>query len=530
MIKKLLSIFMLLLLGQIINAQTDEANDATPILASTTYECENEELGNFEGFTKSAEFTCAGPEYADWVDAWYEFTPVETRIFAIEIESTNSSDFDVRLAIYSGTPNNLNGVSTGCATRYASNTLNEGETYYINVRGALETTGFRLCIYPFPSAPSNDEPANADTLVESTFDVCENPSTGYTTNATFTSESICSTSNPDVWYSFTPSETAEYTFRADLINGATPLYIGVYSGTPGFLNAFVEEPTSPTLQCSDIVLADLNAGETYYISVTSPGSSQAIYFNLCTYKSPAAPENDDCTNPRELTVGATFENSYIVATTTSGTVNPENSNFPSCGTLPDFGIYGRDVWFTVTVPASGNFTVETRIEPTEDHLNDTAMEAYTGSCGTETLIPFYYSLPPNPDDYCSNQFIIGGTAFAGMNFVDKTPGETVIIRVWGWAYQFGKFRIGAYDTTLSTNDFDTRTLNYFPNPINEVLNISYKENINNVVVRNLLGKTIISRETNNSNVELDVSGVASGMYIVTLHSGNSTTTFKIVKE
>lgn len=509
-------------------AQTDEANGATPILASTTYVCENEETGNFTGFTRSSEFICTG--YDGWIDSWYTFTPTETREYAIEIEALNTSDFDVRIGIFTGTPGNLTSV-TGCATRYYSATLNNGQTYYINTRGASEGTQYRLCVYPFPLTPSNNNPANADTLLESTFEVCENSVTGYTTNATYTNEVICSTSNPDVWYSFTPSETSEYTFKANLVNGAMPLYIGIYSGTPGFLNAIAEGPTSPTLQCSDIVLADLTAGNTYYISVTSPNSSQAIYFELCGYKSPPAPSNDDCTTPTNLIVGAAFEDSYIIATNTSASVNPGNSNFPDCGTLPDFGIYGRDVWFTVTVPSSGSFTIETRAEPTETNLNDTVMETFTGSCGTSTLIPYYYNVPPPNTGiaFCNDQLVIGGNQFAGILFTDKTPGETVIVRVWAWAYQFGKFRIAAYDTTLSVDEFDINSFSYYPNPTNNVLNIKYNQNINKVTVNNLLGKTVLTREANDKSIDLDVSNLATGIYIVTVNSGNTSTNFKVVK-
>lgn len=531
MSKKLLFI-LTLAMCQIMNAQTDEASGATPTQLSATYDCENAEIDDFQGFTRSAEFNCPGSEYDNWIDSWYTFTPAETRTYSIEIEALNADSFStVRIGIFTGTPGNLTSQS-GCATRYYSGTLNSGETYYINTRGASASVQYRMCVYAFPDAPTNDEPANADTLLLSTFEVCENPSIGYTTNATFTSEVTCSTSNPDVWYTFTASETAEYTFKADLLNGAMPLYIGVYTGTPGFLNAIPESPTSPTLQCEDVVLADLTAGETYYISVTSSSSSQAIYFSLCAYISPDAPSNDECTNPIALTVGANFEDSAIVATTTSASVNPGNSNFPACGTLEDFGIYGRDVWFTVVVPESGSFTIETRAEPTETNLSDTAMETFTGSCGTETLIPFYYNIPPpnTGTAYCNNQFVIGGNPYAGILFTDKTPGETVIVRVWGWAYQFGKFRIGAYDSTLSVGEFDLNSFSYYPNPVNDVLNIKYNKTITNVTIYDLLGKAIIQEETDGQLVAVSTQNLNAGMYIVTVKSGDEMTNFKVIKK
>ena len=532
MIKKLLFLFALSLCS-FLNAQSDEASTSSkPLLPSTTYDCENEQTGDFFGFTKSPEFTCTEDGYNSWTDAWYTFTPTKTGKYSVEIESLNTSDLYVRLNIFTGIPGALTSQS-GCATRYYSGIFNSGQTYYINVRGADPSIKYRLCAYEFPDAPSNDEPDNADVLITSTFDVCENPSVGHTASATHSSEAICSTSNLDVWYTFTPTTSGEYTFKTTLLNGDTLTYIGIYSGTPGYLNPLPETTTSPTLQCEDVLLADLTAGETYYLSVTSFDSSRAIYFELCAYVSPDAPSNDECTNPMPLTVGKTFEDNEVIATTTSASVNAENSNFPSCGTLDDFGIYGRDIWFSVVVPESGNFTVETRLDPTETHLSDTAMEGFTGSCGTETLIPLYYNEPaPNTGvAHCSNQFVIGLNPWAGIAYTDLTPGDVVLVRVWGWAYQFGKFRISAYDdTTLSTETFDLDGLKYYPNPATNVVNINYKKNIDKVVVNNLMGKAVLTEESNSQSVALDTSNLATGIYVVTVHSNNAITHFKIVKK
>ncbi|WP_370227496.1 T9SS type A sorting domain-containing protein [Mesoflavibacter sp.] len=531
MTRQLLLLFIFFISHTII-AQTDEALGATPILESLTYECENEQTGDFYGFTKSSEFTtCPSSDYDNWVDSWYSFTPTQTQDYAIKIEELSGNTLNVRIGVYSGSVGNLTSM-TGCSTRYFSATLVMGQTYYINTRGANESTEYRLCVYPLPDAPSNDEPSTADELSNSTYEVCQSAALGYTTNATHSNEAECSNSNPDVWYTFTAPETGEYTFKADLVNGSTPLYLAIYSGTPGFLNPFQESPTSPLIQCQDIILADLVANQTYYVSVTSSNSSQAIYFNLCAYKSPEAPSNDDCFNPIPLTIGQDFENSYIVATTTSATVNSGNTNFPNCGTLPDFGIYGKDVWFSVVVPPSGNFTIETRAEPTETNLSDTAMETFTGSCGTETLQPYYYNIPPpnTGTAYCNNQFVIGGDPFAGILFTNKTPGETVLIRVWGWAYQFGKFRIGAYDATLSTTEFDLNNFKYYPNPVNDVINIKYNKNITDVTVYNLLGKAVLKEETDSQLVKADLSNLQSGFYIINVTSEEQSTKFKIIKK
>jgi len=511
-----------------LSAQSDEANGAVATELSATYECENSEISNFQGFTKSAEFNCV--DYDFWVDSWYTFTPTETKMYAIEIESLNSNNQNVRIGIFTGTPGNLTS-QTGCATRYYSAVLNSGQTYYINARGASETTQYRMCVYPFPDSPDNNDTANAEEILESTIDMCENSVVGYTANASTSGESYCTNSNPDVWYTFTPTESAEYTFSASLVNGAAPLSISLYNGTPGFLNPLSEEFPSQTNQCEDIVLGDLEANETYYINVTSALSSQAIYFDLCVYKSPAPPSNDDCTNPIALNVGQSFEDSFIVATNTSATINPGNSNFPSCGTL-DFSTRGRDIWFTVVVPESGSFTIETRVEPDETNLYDTAIETYTGSCGTDTLEPYYYNLPPpnTTTAYCNDQFVIGGNQFAGILFTDKTPGETVIVRVWGWSQQFGEFRIAAYDSsTLSTDEVESNELEVYPNPIKNEVNISYSNIIDEVVIYDIRGKEVLKNMVNNNYINLNTNSLESGLYIIKVKSEDNVHTYKIVK-
>ena len=103
-------------------------------------------------------------------------------MYAIEIESLNSNNQNVRIGIFTGTPGNLTS-QTGCATRYYSAVLNSGQTYYINARGASETTQYRMCVYPFPDSPDNNDTANAEEILESTIDMCENSVVGYTANA-----------------------------------------------------------------------------------------------------------------------------------------------------------------------------------------------------------------------------------------------------------------------------------------------------------------------------------------------------------
>lgn len=416
----------------------DEPITAHPILASSDYQCENAKTGTFEGATRSPEFPCNTTPYIDYKDLWYKFEAPATGRYAFSLNIAPAAT--ANLVVWQGTLGSLTPISAGCLTRYTQQDLVAGQTYYVSIGSPEPTTEFELCIIQLPES-TNDEPANAIELLESTTDECENALEGNTALATHSTDSACGSTSKDVWYLFTPSQTAEYTFRRNYLNGSAPTGISVYSGTPGNL-----------VQVNDscgggLILVNLLAGETYYVAVSSSSSSNPVYFSLCAYPSPPPPVNDACGSPIDLTVGTTFEENMIIGDNTSATVNLGSTPAPNCGAL-EFDVHGRDVWFTVTVPESGNFVVETRKQD-GSLLTDTVMETYTGTCGTTTLEPYYYNMPPpnQGQAYCNDQFVIGGNQFAGIRFDNKQPGEQVIIRVWGWARQFGEFKISVYDDT-----------------------------------------------------------------------------------
>ena len=419
----------------------DEAVTASVLTASEDYTCNNAITGDFVGATRSEEFPCTTTIFSDYNDLWYRFTPTESGEFAFGLDALNGDSMSMYL--FEGSSSNPIPLSVGCSSRFAVESLVEGETYFIAVASPEPSAQYSLCVYKYPEVPVNDEIENAVVLEESEDRECNNLIEGYTGSATFSDDSACSSQTVDVWYTFTPAETGEYTFRRRFVNGSGVTGVSVYSGTPGNLTSLTE--------CGEQrVLADLVQGEQYYVAVSTSPLSQPVYFTLCAYKSPPPPANDSCETPTALTVGTTFEDNVIVGRNTSATVDPSNSNFPTCGTL-EFSTYGRDVWFEVVVPESGTFTIETRFED-DSLLSDTVIETYTGSCGTDTLEPFTYILPSGNPAQCSDQYVIGGNdQFAGMKFTDKEPGQTVLVRVWGWARQFGDFQISAYDDAPECN-------------------------------------------------------------------------------
>lgn len=85
------------------------------------------------------------------------------------------------------------------------------------------------------------------------------------------------------------------------------------------------------------------------------------------------------------------------------------------------------------------------------------------------------------------------------------------------------------DVVLGAEDFDLASFSYYPNPVNDVLNVSYSSTITAVTVFNLLGQQIVAKNTNQDTVQVDLSQLAAGTYMVKIQSEEAFKVIKIVK-
>lgn len=86
--------------------------------------------------------------------------------------------------------------------------------------------------------------------------------------------------------------------------------------------------------------------------------------------------------------------------------------------------------------------------------------------------------------------------------------------------------------TLSTNNYLASQISIFPNPVNEVLNITNVENvqITGATITDLNGRIVKTAGFNGvSEAQINISNVASGIYILNIYSDKGLITRKIVK-
>jgi hypothetical protein len=83
---------------------------------------------------------------------------------------------------------------------------------------------------------------------------------------------------------------------------------------------------------------------------------------------------------------------------------------------------------------------------------------------------------------------------------------------------------------LSSDGFDTAGFIAYPNPVNDVLNVSYSAEITSVKVINLLGQEVLSKNVGTNSTQIDMSTLSAGTYIVNVTIGDVVKTIKVLKK
>jgi len=266
----------------------------------------------------------------------------------------------------------------------------------------------------------------------------------------------------------------------------------------------------------------LNGGAFVYggINATNDGNFwDGTTFNsgVLTISAPLAPANDECAGAVALTAGGVFADNDVDGTNLAATLST-NTPAPTCGNI-NFATVGKDVWYSVVVPASGSLTIETSTNSSGLGV-DTVFSVYAGTC--EAL-----GAQVGCDDDGATETAFG---FSRLALTGQTPGATLLIRLFGFNGLVGSYSISAFDGSLSNNSFDNANFSFYPNPVKNTLNLSYNQEISTVDVYNLLGQKVISTTINANTAQVDMSSVSKGAYMVRVTSNNQVKTIKVIKE
>ncbi len=93
-----------------------------------------------------------------------------------------------------------------------------------------------------------------------------------------------------------------------------------------------------------------------------------------------------------------------------------------------------------------------------------------------------------------------------------------------------RFAVLASGPCLGTDDFKIANLSYYPNPVENQLTITAKDEISKVEVYNLIGQQIKSIDTNSNFVQIDLSEFSRSTYLVKVYSEQNVQNIKVIKK
>lgn len=92
-------------------------------------------------------------------------------------------------------------------------------------------------------------------------------------------------------------------------------------------------------------------------------------------------------------------------------------------------------------------------------------------------------------------------------------------------------RVSVYDLSalLSVKENVLKGLSLYPNPTTDIINLKSVENIDIVSIYNLLGQQVINSRVNDTNSQLNISGLSTGTYIMKVEINGEVGTYKLLK-
>lgn len=137
------------------------------------------------------------------------------------------------------------------------------------------------------------------------------------------------------------------------------------------------------------------------------------------------------------------------------------------------------------------------------------------AAGTVTWYPTAQDAIDGTDALAAGTQLTNGSTYYGTQTVGECTSEYIAVLI---------------DLVLGKDDFGRNAFSVYPNPVKDILNISYTAEITSVTVHNLLGQQVIATQPNATEVKIDLSGLAEATYIVNVTAGNTVKTIKVVKK
>ncbi|MBA3664081.1 MAG: gliding motility-associated C-terminal domain-containing protein [Bacteroidetes bacterium] len=413
-------------------------NCAFAPMLSINATCSSPVAGTSAGATQSIP-GCVGT--AD-DDVWYQFVASAT---SVSMQVTPSASYDAVVEVFSGPCSSLvsltcvdNGLSGGVENVSVSG-LTIGSTYSIRIYHYFVGSGsstFTICLTNSPPPPANDFCGGAVNLAVNAGCI---GTAGNSYGATQSYAGCTGTADDDVWFSFTANnytQTIQVTGSANM-----DAVVELFSGPCGSLSSLNCQDVTFSGGIETINAVGLTPGVVYYVRVYDYYAGGGYPFSICVSGSPigAGQPNDNPCSALQLPAVTSDCNylqfSTVGATQTPTTIAPAPASCAGGGppAMGGFTTTTKDVWFKITVPASGKVYITPQPNLGAGYISDGVMAIYSGACNALTQIACsddYTAYPGSANDLLPYLAVIG-----------QAPGSTLYLRYWAFGTSSGTFGI-----------------------------------------------------------------------------------------
>jgi hypothetical protein len=411
--------------------------------------------------------------------------------------------------------------------------LTNGTIYYASqtVNGCESTTRFAVTavVNPIPTAPN----ASAQTFC----------------NAALVSD-LLPNGSAYTWYD--AATAGNVVVSSAFVSSGTYYVSQTFNGcesTRTAVTVTINTTTAPTASaqtfCNSAIIANLSATGTglQWYSASTSGSALSASTALATGTYFVSQTLNGCESTRTS-----------VTVTVNATTAPTaaSQTFCTAGTVANLVATGSSLqWYSS--PTSGSPIASTTALTSGIYY---VSQTVNGCESSRTAVNVTISSPATPTG-AATQTIFGGVgpdatiediSVSGTNVIwyptaaDAAAGTNPIAAgaqlVNGTTYYavsvVGTCRSTALAVTvvvvLENQSFDIKSLKYYPNPVIDRLTISYSSEITAVQVYDISGRQLRSMKPNSNLVTVDLSDLATSVYVVRVFANDTSSEFKVVKK
>ncbi|TRW23097.1 T9SS type A sorting domain-containing protein [Flavobacterium zepuense] len=311
------------------------------------------------------------------------------------------------------------------------------------------------------------------------------------------------------------------------------------------LTTTVADAPENVAECGSYTLPALSAGNSYYTATGGTGTmitvGTVIEQTTILYVYAQSGTTPNCTDENSFTITITIveadapanvtecdeyvlpalaNGNYFTATGGTGAQLEAGDLIDATTTLYVYATSGTctdENTFTVTINSAAAVQGEATQTVTVNNANEATLEdIVVTATGTVIWYASEADALAGTNPLAADTMLTAGTTYYAVQTIGNcTSTEVLAVTI---------------DVVLSKEGFDVKAFTYYPNPVNNVLNISYSSDITSVSVFNLLGQQVITTQPNATDAKVDMSALSEGTYMVNVTAGSFVKTIKVVKK